>query len=194
MKICIYCSSSDYLDPEYYQLAADLANEMAKRNHSLVYGGASVGIMGVLANKMLEKNKEVLGIIPKVIADIEIAHKSLTELIITEDMSERKKILQQKADAFITLPGGFGTLEELSETLTAKQLEFYDKPVVILNQDNFYDPLLQLFENYYQHNFARSDYENLYLLSSSINETLDYIENYKKSNIESKWYRDNLKL
>jgi len=194
MKICIYCSSSDYLDPKYYQLAADLASEMAKRNHSLVYGGASVGVMGVLADKMLEKNKEVLGIIPKVIADKKIAHKNLTELIETSDMSERKKMLQQKADAFITLPGGFGTLEELSETLTAKQLEFYDKPIVILNQDSFYDPLLKLFENYYQHNFARSDYKNLYLLSSSINETLDYIENYKKSDIESKWYRDNLKL
>ena len=194
MKICIYCSSSDYLDTKYYQLAADLAREMAKRNHSLVYGGASVGVMGVLANTMLENNKEVLGIIPKVIADKEIAHKNLTELIVTKDMSERKKILQQKADAFITLPGGFGTLEELSETLTAKQLEFYDKPIVILNQDSFYNPLVKLFENYYAHNFARSDYQNLYLISTSINETLDYIENYKKSNIKSKWYRDNLKL
>ncbi len=194
MKICIYCSSSDMLEQKFYILARNLATEMAARGHTLIYGGASVGIMGVLADKMLELNRHVIGIIPQIIADKEIAHNSLSELIITKDMHERKKLLQEKADAFIALPGGFGSLEELSETLTAKQLEFYDKAIVIFNQDGFYEPLIAQFENFYSHNFSRSDYEHLYHVSDTIPDSLDYIGNYQKSEVKSKWYKDNLNL
>lgn len=194
MKICIYCSSSDALDNKYYNLAKEIAQLMAKKNHTLVYGGAKVGIMGVLADEMLKNGGQVIGIIPKVIEEKEIAHTGITELIVTETMQERKKLLQELSDAFITLPGGFGSLEELSETITAKQLEFYDKAIVIFNQDNFYDPLIQQFENFYKCNFAKSDYSQLYFVSKSSSETIDYIENYKKSRIKSKWYKDNLNL
>ena len=194
MKICIYCSSSDALDNKYYNLAKEIAQLMAKKNHTLVYGGAKVGIMGVLADEMLKNGGQVIGIIPKVIEEKEIAHTGITELIVTETMQERKKLLQELSDAFITLPGGFGSLEELSETITAKQLEFYDKAIVIFNQDNFYDPLIQQFENFYKFNFAKSDYSQLYFVSKSSSETIDYIENYKKSRIKSKWYKDNLNL
>jgi uncharacterized protein (TIGR00730 family) len=194
MKICIYCSSSDVLNPKYYTTATELAEKLAQRKHTLVYGGAKVGIMGTLANVMIQQKAHVIGIIPKVIEQKEIAHKGINELIITETMQERKKMLQDISDAFITLPGGFGTLEELSETLTAKQLDFYDKPVVIFNQDGFYTPLIQMFENYFRCNFARADYSQLYLITDSIDEALNYIEKYKKSAVTSKWYKDNLIL
>jgi uncharacterized protein (TIGR00730 family) len=194
MKICIYCSSSDALKPEYYELARKTAQILAQRGHVLVYGGARVGIMGVLANEMLSHHAQVIGIIPKVIEAKEIAHKGISELHITETMQQRKQMLQDISDAFLVLPGGFGTLEELFETLTAKQLEFYDKPLVILNSFNFYSPLLEQFEHFFQENITRKDYANLYHICQSPEDSVAFIESYKQANIQSKWYKDNLNL
>ncbi|TFW05077.1 TIGR00730 family Rossman fold protein [Oxalobacteraceae bacterium OM1] len=140
--ICVYCGASPGADPAYADGARALAKAMVDRNIALVYGGGNVGLMGVIADEVMRLGGRATGIIPQALMDKEVGHLGLTELIIVKDMHERKAMMAERADAFIAMPGGIGTLEELFEVFTWLQLGFHDKPIGLLNVKGFYDHLL----------------------------------------------------
>lgn len=141
-SVCVFCGSSSRARDPYFEAARRAGAEIARRGLRLVYGGASVGLMGALADAALENGGTVVGVIPQSLADREIAHPRLTELHVVESMHDRKALMSELSDAFLALPGGLGTLDELFETLTWAQLGFHRKPVALLNVDGFYDDLL----------------------------------------------------
>jgi hypothetical protein len=176
--IAVYCSSRLDINPIYIDAAEQLGKEMALRGDTLIYGGGSVGLMGVIAKAVHAHGGKVIGIIPEILNSIEIAYQPADELIITRDMRERKALMDQRSEAIITLPGGFGTLEELSEMLTHKHLGYHSKPIVILNINGFYDPMLRLFDHFYSENFANLNFKNSYFTATTVAEALDYIDLY----------------
>ena len=171
--VCVYASSSDVVDGAYREAAAELGAEAARRGLTLVYGGAHVGLMRHAAEAAQAAGGRVIGVIPRAIEARGIAHAGADELIITRDMRERKAEMERRADAFIALPGGFGTLEELAEILVLRQLRYHSKPVVLLNTNGFYDPLLALFEHFYQSRMARPEHRELYAVARTPAEALD---------------------
>lgn len=142
MKICVFCGSSSGRDPVYSQSAKALGAIIGRNNHALIYGGGKVGLMGIIADAVLEHRGEVIGVIPRFLMDREVGHLGLTSLEIVSSMHERKKRMADLADAFIAMPGGWGTLEEVAEILTWKQLSLITQPVGLLNVNGFFDPLL----------------------------------------------------
>jgi uncharacterized protein (TIGR00730 family) len=193
-NICVFCSSSDVIDNVYNKNALELAELMVENNFQLVNGGSKVGLMGIMARRVKKLGGGSIGIIPQLIYDKGLACYSTENLIITKDMRERKEKLSAYADAFIALPGGFGTLEELLEVMTLKQLEVHQKPIVIMNINGFYDKLLEQFSVFYKKDFARSDYSRLYFVAGNAKEAVEYIKNYQYQKLESKWYKDNLNV
>ena len=146
-KICVYCGSSDGVRPEYRQAAAALGRAMVEKNIDLVYGGASVGLMGALADEVLDGGGSVTGVIPESLVNREISHPGLTELVIVDSMHERKSMMADLSDAFIALPGGIGTMDEMFEILTWAHLGIHQKPCALLNVAGYYDHL-NAFVNY----------------------------------------------
>ncbi len=140
-SICVYCGSNFNGDPNLKKAIVDLAKTMVTQNITLIFGGGSVGVMGVIADEVLKLNGKAIGIIPQFLMDKEVGHKSLTEMIVTENMHQRKQKMADLSDGFVILPGGFGTMEELFEVLTWLQLGLHGKPIGVLNIDGFYDPL-----------------------------------------------------
>lgn len=145
-SLCVFCSSSDQVPPAFRTDAETLADRLVAAGITLVYGGGSVGLMGVLADRMLSHGGSVTGVIPRFLAEKELAHGRLTELISTETMHERKQEMSRRAEAFAVLPGGFGTLDEFFEILTWKQLHLHDRPIIVANTDGWFDPILAWFE------------------------------------------------
>ncbi len=144
-SICLYCGSSPGVSPAFTQAAAAFGTAVAARGWRLVYGGGGGGLMGVAARAALAAGGEVVGIIPRALLEQEHGLREVSELIVTESLRERKGIMFERSDSFVALPGGFGTLEEVVETLTLRQLRYHKKPVYFLNTDGFYDPLLAFF-------------------------------------------------
>lgn len=143
MNICVFCGSGLGNNSGYAEAARSLAIALTQFNHTLVYGGANIGLMGVLADMVLQGNGSVIGVIPDFLLKREVAHQHLTQLIIVDSMHERKKRMADLSDAFIAMPGGWGTLDELAEILTWQQLGIINKPIGILNINNFFDSLLE---------------------------------------------------
>lgn len=166
-NVCVYCSSSDHIDPLYFDHAEEVGRRMAEAGHTLVFGGGKVGLMGRVARAVHAHDGKVVGVIPESMTDVEIAYRDADELIVTQTMRERKQIMEDRADAFITLPGGFGTLEELSEMIVGRLLGFHDKPLVLLNSHGFYDPLLTLFDHFIEHRFAKPKHLRTYAVVDS---------------------------
>jgi uncharacterized protein (TIGR00730 family) len=138
-SICVYCGASTGSNPVYVEAAAELANAIAARGLRVVYGGAHVGLMGVIADTALAAGAEVVGVIPKVLVEWEVAHTGISELHVVEDMHERKALMAELSDGFVALPGGIGTLEELIEIYTWSYLGIHDKPFAVLNTNGYYD-------------------------------------------------------
>lgn len=157
-KLCIFCGSAEGKSPVYLEMARQLGEAMAKNNVALVYGGASIGVMGVIADAVLANGGAVIGVIPKTLVNYEIAHKDLTELHIVEDMHQRKKLMYDKSDAFLSLPGGMGTLDEMFEILTWSQLKLHSKPCFIYNFMGFYDSLLAYLKHSHQEGFIKAEH------------------------------------
>ena len=155
-KICVYCGSSPGKNPAYARAATTLAKALYNRGIGLVYGGAAVGVMGAIADAVLEAGGEVIGVIPKSLAVKEVAHDGLSELHVVSSMHERKAMMADLADGFIALPGGWGTLEEIFEMLTWAQLGFHDKPCGLLNVDGYYDGLIGFLENAFEQQFVNT--------------------------------------
>lgn len=188
MKVCFFCASSEALDADYYKLAINFAYKIAQKNWTLVTGGSNVGLMKTLTLAAIEKKGETIGVIPTDFANKGLACYENTELMFTEDMHERKKKLFEISDAFVILPGGFGTLDEMLEIITLKQVGVYNKPIVIFNKDGFFDNILKQFEQFFEQKFAKQHSRNVYFISQNIDETIDYIENYKIQEIDSYWF------
>lgn len=145
-SVCVFCGSSSGLNGQYTTAARDLARTLASAGITLVFGGGKVGLMGVVADEVLRNGGKVIGVIPQFLYAREVGHDQVTQLEIVQSMHERKKRMAELSDAFIALPGGWGTLEELAEILTWKQLGLITQPVGVLNVDSFFDPLLNQFE------------------------------------------------
>ena len=186
-NICVYCSSSDFVDKKYFDAAKELGELIAKYNYNLVYGGSVLGLMGEVALNVKKNGGNVLGVVPKKIHEARIDFPKDIELIITKDMRERKQTMENHADAFITLPGGFGTLEEISEMIVAKQLGYHFKPLVFLNINHFYDKLFEFYDYFYEEKFARGNADELFFRANTPKEALEYIKNYKVTEDKDKW-------
>ncbi len=189
MNICVYCSSSDAVAPVHFETAAALGGLMARRNHALVYGGASVGLMGAVARAVHAGGGSIISVMPEAVRNAGITFEEAGEIIYTGTLRERKAVMEERADAFIALPGGFGTLEEVLEIITLKQLKLNTRPVVFVNTNGFYDPLIDMFETMYEGKFAKSVYRGLYATADGPVGALDYIEKYRPVELESKWFR-----
>jgi len=185
-RICVYCGSSPGKNPAYALAAAHLAEEMRRRDIGLVYGGAAVGVMGAVANAMLEAGGEAIGIIPKSLAVKELAHANLTELHVVASMHERKAMMAELADGFIALPGGWGTLEEIFEILTWAQLGFHDKPCGLLNIDGYYDGLIGFLENSFEQEFVNQLFRPMLMTAEEPSSLLSQFTNYKAPRVQ-KW-------
>ena len=188
MNICVFASSSNAVDSEYFNSANLLGKLLAGNNHDLTYGGANVGLMEALASSMKNEGAYITGIIPKKIADKDLSSQICDEMIVTTTMDERKKIMREKADAFIALPGGFGTLEEILEVITLKQLDYHQKPIVFLNTNGLYNALFKHFERSYHEVFARENYRNLYYIAETEEQAIQYIESYQHNDLGTKWF------
>ena len=160
-RICVFCGSSSGRNPAYAGAAVSLGELLAERGITLVYGGASIGLMGVLADAVLAAGGQVVGVIPQAIEDREVAHRQLTELHVVESMHERKALMTDLAEAFIALPGGFGTLDELCEIVTWAQLGMHGKPIGLLNTDGYFDLLLAFFDRATSDRFVRPAHRRL---------------------------------
>jgi cytokinin riboside 5'-monophosphate phosphoribohydrolase len=176
MHLCVYCSSSDHIPAGYFDLARDLGGEIGRRGWSLVYGGGSVGLMGALAKAVQQGGGTVVGIIPQALLDREVGYLQADELIVTTTMRERKRLMDERADAFVALPGGFGTLEELLEIMTLRQLGYHDKPIVIVNMGGFFDPLLAQFDGIFAERFTHDRYRDLYMVADTVADALALLE------------------
>lgn len=161
-RICVYCGANAGKNPEFAEVARELGRLLADKNIELVYGGGRIGLMGIVADSVLAHGGKVIGIIPQKLVDKEQAHASLTDLRIVNDMHERKATMAALADAFIALPGGFGTLEELFEVITWGQIGYHVKPVVVLDVAKFYESLEQFIFSAIDSGLIREEYRNLW--------------------------------
>lgn len=186
-SICVFCGSRSGDDPAFATAAAALGTAIARRGLGLVYGGAKVGLMGELANAALAAGGRVVGIIPKGLVSKEIAHEGLQELYLTESMHERKERMILLSDAFVSMPGGWGTYDELFEVLTLAQIGFHDKPSGFFNVKGYFDPLVSLLEHTVRHEFAAPQHANLYVTSPDPEALLDAIVAWTPPPLGNKW-------
>lgn len=188
-KICVFCGSSMGFDVKFQTTAKEVAGFFVKNNISLVYGGASVGLMKILADTLLENHKEVIGIMPQLLIDKEVAHKNITQMIVVDNMSDRKQKMIELSDGFIALPGGFGTLDELSEIIIMNQLRINDKPLGILNVNGYFDKLFEFFDVSVEKGFVRPEHRKNLIVSDNIAELMTEMQNYIPLSM-GKWVED----
>lgn len=189
MNICVYCSSSNAVKDLYFKAAEELGKLIGNRNHSLIFGGANVGLMEHLASTVKLYNGHITGIIPLKIHNFQLTSDKANEIVITETMDERKALMRDKSDAFIALPGGFGTLEEILEVITLKQLDYLRKPIVFININGYFNDLFNQFEKSYSETFAKESYRKIYKITSTPEEAILYIENYEHELTDNKWFK-----
>jgi hypothetical protein len=187
-SLCVYCSSSDRLDAKYAAVATELGAELARRQWTLVYGGGKTGLMGAVARGVKAAGGRVVGVIPEFMKVRELEFTEADELISVLTMRERKMLMETRADAFVALPGGWGTLEELLEILTLAHLEVLHKPVVILNQDGYYDDLLRLFERIMAEKFMHTTIRGKYAVARTVAEIFPLLDNWSHQPGDAKWF------
>ena len=186
--IAVFCGSSEGNDMEIISMAEDLGRIFAQENITLVYGAAKIGIMGKVAQASLDNQGKVIGVIPEFLKLKEVVHLGLNELITTKNMHERKLKMHELSDGFITLPGGFGTFEELFETITWAQLGLHQKPIGLLNINGFYDDLIRMLETMVVKGFLKLDNLELLIVDNDINSLLDKMKQYKPQEVP-KWLK-----
>lgn len=178
-RIAVFCGSSQGFNKIYKETAIEVGNYFANNHIGLVYGGGKIGLMGAVADTILAKNGEVIGVIPNLLRSEEVAHKKVTKMYVTQKMSKRKVKISKLVDGYIALAGGFGTLDELFEALTLGQLNIENKPVGILNTNGFYNPVLQQLDVMVKEGFLKQENRDMLLVANSIGELIDKMDNYK---------------
>lgn len=186
--LCVYCSSSDRLESKYVAAAEALGREMVARGWGLVYGGGKTGLMGTVARTVKAGGGVVVGVIPEFMKARELAYDEADELVTVVTMRERKLMMETRADAFLALPGGFGTLEEIMEILTLRQLDLVKKPCVLFNQDGFYDDLLRLFQRMLADRFFKPSNLGLFRVATTVPDVFLQIEDVPLAAAEAKWF------
>ncbi|MGW0218051.1 LOG family protein [Micromonospora chokoriensis] len=174
--ICVFCASSRTLDQRWLDLATETGAELARRGHTLVSGGGCVGMMGALADGARSAGGRTLGVIPQSLVDLEVADLASDELLVTDSMASRKTLMIEKSDAFLTLPGGLGTLDELFEVWTTATLALHAKPMVLIDTDGFFRPLLDWLDSLAERNFLKTAGRDLLTVTTTVPEALDALE------------------
>ena len=185
-RICVFAGSSPGKRPEYAEAARQLGEELCARGYDLVYGGGGVGLMGVVADSVLGNGGQVIGVIPAALAEKEVAHQGLTELHVVASMHERKALMAELSNAFIALPGGLGTLEELFEVLTWMQLGIHAKPGGLINVGGYFNGLLEFISHAVAEKFLMQEHQSMILADSNIEALLDALEAFVPPAVE-KW-------
>lgn len=183
-RIVVFCGSSLGFNPIYKEAAVELGNYFANNKIGLVYGGGKIGMMGVLADTILAQDGEVIGVIPKLLEKEEVVHSGIEEMIVCKKMSERKVIMSKLIDGYITLPGGFGTLDELFEALTLGQLQIEQKPIGLLNVNGFFDAVLLQLDRMVEEGFLKQDNRDMLFVSNSVKDLVQKMNAYKTPKIE----------
>ncbi len=187
-RICVYAASSDGVGEPYRQACRQLAESLARRGETLVYGAGAIGLMGLIADIFLEYQCHTIGIITEKLNRPEIVHHGLKELHIVADMRERKRRMEELADCFIACPGSLGTLEELFEIMTLKQLEYHNKPIVVFSPHDFFQPLYHYLEFLCEKNFLKRDFLDLAFFTDYVPDILEYLDTYQPVQRESKLF------
>jgi len=178
MNVCVFAASSSRIDKRYSLAAAEMGSLLARSKISVVYGGGGIGLMGVLADAVIASGGVITGVMPSFMNDEGWGHPAVPDMILTSDMGERKKKMFSSADAVVALPGGVGTLEELTEAITLKQLGLFDGPIVILNTLNFYESLIRFFDNMVEGKFLRYEHKAIWEVANTPKEVLAALANY----------------
>jgi uncharacterized protein (TIGR00730 family) len=189
MNICVYCSSSNALADCYFREAENLGALLGKHGHSLINGGANVGLMEAVTISAKKAGARTLGIIPEMMKGKNLVSNHADEVEITSNMTDRKARMRELSDAFIALPGGFGTMEEILEVITLKQLDYHRKPIVFINIDNFFKHLFLQFEDAFAEHFSKPEYRQLYHIAPDPADAIAYIENYQPGEVINKWFK-----
>jgi len=179
MNICVFAASSSKIDKVYSDAASQLGELIASRGHNIVYGGGGIGLMGALADAAMKKGAKITGVIPSFMHDNGWGHEAIDDLIITGDMGSRKKKMFEMSEAIIALPGGIGTLEELTEAITMKQLGLFRGPLVILNTQEFYSPFISFLEKLIENKFMRKIHKDIWMVAGSPLQAVDAISSYR---------------
>jgi uncharacterized protein (TIGR00730 family) len=188
-SVTVFCGSSDSVDRKYFAAAEELGAKLARRGWRLIYGGGGVGLMGSLARAVLAHGGEVTGIIPKALLELGVGDTSLTELVVTDGLRDRKALMDERGDAFVALPGGLGTLEEVLEALTLKQLGYHRKPIAVLDLHGFFDPLWAQFQRGIDEGFIKPEFLDLWYPAPDIDALLRYLDDYEPHGYGLKWTR-----
>jgi len=182
--ICVFASASEKIDKKYYKVANELGVEIAKSHYNLVYGASDLGLMGEVSKTAKQLGSKVIGVMPELLYNKGIQPGDCSEFILTKGMRERKAKMDELSQALISLPGGFGTLEELSEMIVQKQLGYNNKPIVLINEHGFYDNLIKFFNNLINESFAPANSTLMYFVANNSAEAIEYINNYKIEKID----------
>ncbi|MCB0626558.1 MAG: TIGR00730 family Rossman fold protein [Saprospiraceae bacterium] len=185
--VAVFCGSSRGVDPDFARQARQLGHEFARQGITLIYGAGNIGLMGVIADAVLEQGGNVIGVIPHFIKDKEVCHTGLTELILVDTMHQRKQIMAERSDGFIVLPGGFGTLDEFFEILTWKQLHLHHKPIGLLNWKGYYDHLLAHIRHMHREGYLRESNLELLATAAELAPLLEEMSNMGPSS-DLKWF------
>jgi uncharacterized protein (TIGR00730 family) len=178
MKVCVFAASSSRIDSAYNIVAGQLGSVFAREGIHAIFGGGGIGLMGIFADAMLAGQGKITGVIPSFMMDEGWSHSRVEDMIVTTDMSERKKTIFAMSDAAVALPGGVGTLEELTEVITLKQLGQFNKPIIIINVNGFYDHLIEFFDHMVRGHFMRLEHKDIWQIVTSAEEVIPAIVNY----------------
>ncbi len=186
-SVCVFCASSNSVDTSFLKMAFELGQRLAKDGIQLIYGGASIGLMGEVARGVHNEGGRVTGVLPEFFKVKDIEYSEADELIITRDMRERKAVMDSRSDAFIVLPGGIGTLEEALEILSMIQLRITEKPLVFINTNRFYDSLMAHFQSMVDLKFAKEETLQMFAMCQTPKEAIEYLKNYRQTHFHKKW-------
>jgi uncharacterized protein (TIGR00730 family) len=176
LSVCVYCGASDLADPKYAEVARQVGEELARRQWTLVWGGGKTGLMGAVARGAKESGGRVVGVLPEFIRRWEVAYERADEMMVVTTMAERKLVLQVRSDVFVILPGGIGTFDEIADTLDLRNLSQHDKPIILLNQDGYYDALLAFIDHTIAAKFSKSEVRGKMMVAASVDEVFALLE------------------
>lgn len=187
MNVCVYCASSDRVDRAYFEAAERLGRLIGERKNNLVYGGGNTGPMRALAESVKAAGGRVLSVIPRTFDERGLRFGKADEVVVTANLQERRSVMLRDSDGFVALPGGFGTLEEVSENLTARQLELHTRPLCLVNINGFWDPFTAFLDRIIEGQFAKPEHRALLHVAPTPDDALDYLDRYAPASLPDKW-------